>query len=311
MIAKSDPSEEELNTLVHRDNMVEHTYVKDSVIVREGELFDAPSIYLVVKGGFSFSKEGKEVKCMIGDDYFGEEYLSQPTKVSEFTIIATGQDDGSPTLCSVLSLKTIKKVFGGKSRLNSTPTSGRFQRKLSTCGSAGNKSIRDLTLTLLDLEKIKIIGAGSFGDVFLVHNKKTGEALAMKVQNKYDVMKLRRVEAVIREKKLMFLLEHPFIISVVNAFQDKAYLYLVTKLYPGGELFNLVYKNKVSGLDENHAQFYAAVVLEALDFMHLKSIIYRDLKPENVMIDSDGYAVIIDLGFSEFFKLMLLCFQLT
>lgn len=299
-VLNSNPSEEELNTLVHRDNMVEVSYEKGTVVVKEGELFDNPSIYLVSKGGFSFTKEGKEELSMKGGDFFGEDSLAHPDKASEFTITATGQDDGSPTVCSVLTLKTIKKVFGGKSRLHSTLTSTGSQRKLSTFGSDA-KGIRDPSLTMVDLEKIKMIGSGSFGKVFLVRNKKTGEGLALKVQKKKEIIKLRQVAGVLREKKLMFMLEHPFIISLVNAFQDKPYLYLVTKMYPGGEIYSLVYNNKINGIEESHAQFYAAVVLEALDFMHLKSIIYRDLKPENVMIGSDGYAVIIDLGFSEFY----------
>jgi len=297
-VSNSNPSEEELNTLVHRDNMVEVSYEKGTVVVKEGELFDNPSIYLVSKGGFSFTKEGKEELSMKGGDFFGEDSLAHPDAASEFTITATGQDDGSPTVCSVLSLKTIKKVFGGKSRLHSTLTSAGSQRKLSTFGPDA-KSVRDPSLTMVDLEKIKMIGSGSFGKVFLVRNKKTGEGLALKVQKKKEIIKLRQVAGVLREKKLMFMLEHPFIISLVNAFQDKPYLYLVTKMYPGGELYSLVYNNKINGIEESHAQFYAAVVLEALDFMHLKSIIYRDLKPENVMIDSDGYAVIIDLGFTK------------
>ena len=74
-------------------------------------------------------------------------------------------------------------------------------------------------------------------------------------------------------------------------------------LYPGGELYSMVHQKKTDGIVKSAAQFYGAVILEALDFLHRNNIVYRDLKPENVMLDADGYCVLVDLGFGELDKM--------
>lgn len=84
---------------------------------------------------------------------------------------------------------------------------------------------------------------------------------------------------------------------MVNAFQDNKCLYMVTKLYQGGELFNIMHRKQK--LTEEECVFYAAGIFEGLTYMHQRKVIYRDLKPENVLLDSDGYCVIVDLGFAK------------
>ena len=93
----------------------------------------------------------------------------------------------------------------------------------------------------------------------------------------------------------------PFIIQLVNTYQDEQRAYMLTGLLEGGELAQVLHNtaDEYGTIGEDNAKFYAAGILEGLTFMHRRKIIHRDLKPQNVMINSKGYPVIIDLGFGE------------
>lgn len=121
----------------------------------------------------------------------------------------------------------------------------------------------------------------------------------MKVQNKADLIEKKQAAGVVREKKLMESINHPFIVRLVASYQDKDSVYMLLHLVQGGELYNLMNSTDTKSLPEDQVKFYSAGILEGLVYMHRRFILYRDLKPENVMIDKDGYTVIVDLGFAK------------
>mmetsp|Transcript_12874 Transcript_12874/g.24175 ORF Transcript_12874/g.24175 Transcript_12874/m.24175 type:complete len:152 (-) Transcript_12874:1311-1766(-) len=94
-------------------------------------------------------------------------------------------------------------------------------------------------------------------------------------------------------------LHHPFILKMVSVHQDEKTIMVLLNLVQGGELYSIMKKSKDSILTKREAIFYASCILEALHYMHTQTIIYRDLKPENVLIDNDGYAVMVDFGFAK------------
>jgi len=100
----------------------------------------------------------------------------------------------------------------------------------------------------------------------------------------------------------MSQLDHPFIIKILSAYQDDESIMILLRLVQGGELFTLMRRCKNRILGENAARFYAAAILEGLIYMHNNNIIYRDLNPENILIDTDGFPVIIDFGFAKIVK---------
>lgn len=297
--------------MVHHDNVNIVWYDENETIMKENEVLSDPSIFLVTSGYFIFTKDGNEIKKVSGGDFFGEEFIENPTKPAEFTIVAFAQDDGTPAVCTLIPMSSIFKIFGGYSRFTSEDPGSlesgislksRQTYRMSVVDmfhEVDQERIVDPTLTLSDVEKIKNIGSGVFGRVYLVRNKKDDKVMAMKVQKKRTAINMKQVPWIIREKELLFAFDHPFIIAGVNTFQDSRYLYSFSVMYPGGELYDVIYSKYKKGIPESHAKFYAAVVLEALDFMHLKSVIYRDMKAENIVIDKDGYPVLVDLGFGE------------
>ncbi|GMH87084.1 hypothetical protein TrST_g9987 [Triparma strigata] len=144
---------------------------------------------------------------------------------------------------------------------------------------------------------IKVIGKGSFGKVFLVREKLTGEMFALKVLRKDNIIKRNQVEHTKTERNVLGYVKHPFIVGLNMAFQTKEKLYFVLDYCAGGELF--FHLGKLGKFPEPRAQFYAAEITLAIDHVHSLDIIYRDLKPENVLLDAKGHVRLTDFGLSK------------
>ncbi len=153
-----------------------------------------------------------------------------------------------------------------------------------------------------DLNMVRILGAGTFGKVWLVSHKKSKETYALKIQAKHFLIKNNQADGVIREKNIMEKLNHPFLIKMISHWKDEDKLYMLLKLYQGGELNSVIHTATRDGIPERAAKFYAANILEGLSYMHHRHMIYRDLKPANVMLDADGFTVIVDFGFAKIIK---------
>lgn len=153
---------------------------------------------------------------------------------------------------------------------------------------------------LEDYDRIQAIGNGAYGEVYLVRDKSTLTYYAMKVVEKNIVVEKKQVEQIILEKRILQSIEHPFIISLEAAFKDNIYLYLVLPFINGGELFTNIHK--YGGFSEGLGQFYAAQIVLALEYLHHCCIIHRDVKPENILINSNGYLLLCDFGFCKIIK---------
>ena len=148
-----------------------------------------------------------------------------------------------------------------------------------------------------DFNLLKVIGQGSYGKVFLVQHKETSTTYAMKVLKKDELKKRNQVEHTMAERRILEKILHPFIVSLRYSFQTKRKLYFVLDYWPGGELF--FYLQNIGRFKEKTACFYASNILFGIEELHRHDIIYRDLKPENVLIGYDGYAKITDFGLSK------------
>jgi protein-serine/threonine kinase len=152
-------------------------------------------------------------------------------------------------------------------------------------------------LTIDDFTTLKVIGKGSYGTVLLVEKKDDKKIYAMKILKKKAMIKRKQVTHIKAERKIMELIDHPFIIKLIYAFQTPQKLYMVMDYCPGGELFYHI--QRVERFNEEAVKFYGAQLVLALEHLHKNNIIYRDLKPENVLINKDGYIKITDFGLSK------------
>ncbi|KAK4517095.1 uncharacterized protein ATC70_000425 [Mucor velutinosus] len=152
-------------------------------------------------------------------------------------------------------------------------------------------------LRLDDFNLQRTLGTGSFGRVHLIQSKINKRYYALKVLKKAEIVKLKQVEHTNNERSIIAKVQHPFIVNLWGSFQDCANLYMVMDFVPGGELFSFLRKSKKFSNDV--ARFYAGEVLLALAYLHSKNIIYRDLKPENLLLDVHGHIKICDFGFAK------------
>jgi serine/threonine protein kinase len=125
-----------------------------------------------------------------------------------------------------------------------------------------------------DFTIIKVIGRGSYGKVLLVKKIDTEEILAMKILNKKEMMIRNQVIHIKTERRIMEMINHPFIIKLEYAFQNKHKLYLLSRYCPGGELF--FHMQKIHRFNEEAARFYIAQIILAIETLHSYDIIYRE-----------------------------------
>jgi hypothetical protein len=141
------------------------------------------------------------------------------------------------------------------------------------------------------------LGEGAFGRVKIVQQRSTEKTFALKCLTKSHIVAEDQVEHVASERKILTMCNHPFLLKMLGAFQDSTELYFLLELVPGGELLALL-RNK-GAFGTGSARFYAASVVSALQYLNSLSIVYRDIKMENIMMDGSGYAKMVDLGFAK------------
>mmetsp|Transcript_81724 Transcript_81724/g.205640 ORF Transcript_81724/g.205640 Transcript_81724/m.205640 type:complete len:381 (+) Transcript_81724:65-1207(+) len=149
--------------------------------------------------------------------------------------------------------------------------------------------------SVTNLQFKAVIGRGTFGTVHLVQEKgRTQSTFALKCVRFESMARLGRLDDVHVELDIATKLAHPCIMEVVKVFHDFKIAYILTEFLDGGDLFNAI--REIGTLEKRHAHFYAGSIALALEHLHEKNIMYRDLKPENVMLNMQGRAKLIDFG---------------
>ncbi|KAJ3867391.1 cAMP dependent protein kinase [Lentinula novae-zelandiae] len=156
---------------------------------------------------------------------------------------------------------------------------------------------------LTDFEVRGTLGTGTFGRVLLVRHRSSSNDpssqshFALKVLRKTEIVRLRQVEHVNAERYILSRVHHPFIVDLFATFQDSLNVYMLMSYIPGGELFT--HLRRAQRFTPDVTRFYLATIILALKYLHSYNIIYRDLKPENLLLDSRGYLRLTDFGFAK------------
>jgi len=145
-----------------------------------------------------------------------------------------------------------------------------------------------------DFEALKVIGKGAFGEVRLVQKKDTGHIYAMKMLRKMHMVEKDQLAHVRAERDILAEADHEWIVKMYFSFQDPVNLYLVMEYLPGGDLMTLLMKEDT--LSEEATQFYIAETALAIDHIHSLGFIHRDIKPDNILLDSRGHVKLSDFG---------------
>ncbi|KAJ8608326.1 hypothetical protein CTAYLR_009416 [Chrysophaeum taylorii] len=226
----------------------------------------------------------EELRILHPQDYFGERSLiaDEPRNA---TVVAL-----EPLECLVLDRQSfrayLKASMSGKNNRKNTP----------------HPEPRDL-------RRVAALGSGTFGRVSLVVTPER-QVYALKQMQKKQILECHQERNIMNEKNLLAACsQHPMVLELVATYQDRDCVYMLLELVQGGELWSLIYEKKAETRELRRggcgcfatraASFYAACVAEALSYVHGRGIAYRDLKPENLMIDAKGYVKVIDFGFAK------------
>lgn len=197
--------------------------------------------------------------------------------------------------CSEEAIKKVFVQYGFKEKGDYQDYNKHVEPKTRKIVVMGNKE----EITPEDFNYYKLLGKGSFGEVFLVTKKgdETKKFMAMKVLSKDKILGKNLKRYALTERNVMSVINHPFMVKLNYAFQTTSKLFLVMEYYPGGDLGKLITKKKV--VSELEARNYIAELILAFEALHKNMIVFRDLKPDNVVLDSEGHCRLTDFGLSK------------
>ncbi|XP_068994902.1 cGMP-dependent protein kinase 1 [Embiotoca jacksoni] len=268
------------------DLMEETHYTDGDFIIRQGATGD--TFYIISKGQAKVieKKPGHEEQAVVSKlsegQWFGEKTL-WGEDIRTVNVMAAGE-----VTCLVIDRETFKDILDG--------SVFDCHQELQRSNEAAFESDMDpgllVSSTLSDFQIICSLGVGEFGHVDLVQLKSNIKCLfAMRVLTKKLILNDGQREHVLREGRILTEARCPFIVRLHKTFRDAERLYILAEACLGGDLYSLL---KEKGyLDECSTRFYTACVVEALTFLHRQDVIYRDVKPENVVLDERGYAKLI------------------
>ena len=182
--------------------------------------------------------------------------------------------------------------------VNNIKNSNQKVKKESGMIFCKHKDLKKVTLN--DFKLLKVLGRGTFGKVVLVQYKLTKKYYAMKIMKKDVILESGQVTNTLLEKNILQNLNYQFLVGMDFCFQTQERIYFVMNFIRGGELFKHLTNCKF--FPEEKAKFYSAIIGLALEYLHTHGIVYRDIKPDNILIDEDGYLKLADFGMAKMLK---------
>jgi cGMP-dependent protein kinase len=273
-----DISEEQINLLA--TSLVLKRFRKGACVFQQGEVGDM--FYIVSSGEVKVLIDGKQVRLLGKGTCFGERALLFNERRSATVEVCSNEAE----FWTLARHSFLEEVITEDMRAE----------------LIHRITLQDDNVTMKLLRHVKLIGAGAFGSVRLVEHKQKGVRYALKrVRKQMDSNgsgELVVPDEVLQECDLLASMDHPFVLRLVKSFETADSLYILTELITGGQLFEQT-NERMGVLGVKQAQFYVASLVCILEAVHGAGIVYRDLKPENVMLDERGYLKLVDFGLAK------------
>ena len=254
-----------------QNNLQIESFANGKKIITQGEIGD--KLFIIKKGRVDFFVNSRYIRSLNDGEEFGARSLILSTEKRSATAIANGE-----VTCYTLTADIFKSIL--EPNLYEYFTNKIF--------------LEDNTIELKDLDNVKELGSGNFGSVNLVRNKKNKFLYAIKALN-LEQIKIENLEECVEvERDVLLKIDHPFIMKMVKYLKNDRYIFFINEYIKGKELWEVI--RDIGLLNKEQTQYYGGSILLAIDYLHKQKIIYRDIKPENVMVSVKGYIKIIDFG---------------
>lgn len=276
--------------------MMEMTFTKDETIFEQGEV--GTQFFLLVEGSVTVIKDGKEVASLTATaeraPYFGEKALENKEPRA-----ATVKVTSASAKTLFVDKESFEVVLGSLTELVKRGKDGTAVVAKVRQTEMVIDSKRFGNIKFKDLKKLGLLGCGGFGAVELVEETKSGDVYALKALSKGFVVKSGMQSSVMSEKNVQLMCDSPFIVKLYETYNSPEHLYLLLELALGGELYATYNKRNMWG-NEPCAKFYVAGTVLAFEHLHSrKRIVFRDLKPENLLLTDKGRVKLTDMGLAK------------
>lgn len=246
-------------------------YEEKQKIISEGETGN--KFYIVKKGQIDIFVKGKYIRTLNEKEYFGERalFFNEGRTASAFAkqnveLFYVSQEDFISNIEANMKKHLMNRLY-----------------------------LQDNTIELKDLEFCAQLGSGNYGNVSLVTSTKNKFNYAIKGISRKQIDYEGLHQNLELERSILLQIDHPFIVKLVKTLKDPKFIYFLMEYIEGKELFDVI--REIGILSKEQTQFYGGSIILALEYLHEKKFIYRDIKPENIMVlYTNGYVKLIDFG---------------
>ncbi|CAD8125704.1 unnamed protein product [Paramecium sonneborni] len=264
-------------------NMNQFNYEQGAIVFEER----VQKLVIVLRGELIFT--GSKMKAasegqVFGDTYFNKQQLSDPVIAKDKCILAE------------IDFKRFEEVIGG-----SLDQVINKNQKINEKHKKQQSYKHDYShLKLEEFTSLKKLGQGQFGNVYLVKNPKDNPPhfYALKCISKQQIVDQHLEKHLAQEKQVLTSVHHPFLMKYYCSFQDSNHVFFLVEFIKGMELFDVI--RDIGLLSAFDTQFYIGSLILCIEYLNKQKIVYRDIKPENIMVDEKGYVRLIDMGTAKF-----------